>query len=294
MIMKTTIYLCLTFLSGFLSGCNSDCCDCDTQGDFEQGNLRLIRNWDQLWKGLEKPQRLDVYFYNPYQDLQYFNVEKDTTNLFLNAGEYYVLAINDASTVTGIGNYNTAKISLPCRKVNDKHITSEAPLIIATSSIAYVDENKTSECLLFPSPAISIINFRFDIKADSLIGEIKQCKAELHNVTTSRMLSGEEDKESNTACLPFTAFKTTEGYFEKRISILGLSGDGNILELSILFENESKNMSIDLTNLFDFTLSPIQNCVIQINLSGDRVIPIIENITIADWDQGIDDNIELK
>lgn len=294
MTMKTTIYLCLTLLSGFLSGCSSNCSECDTQGFFGQGNLRIIRSWEQLWKGLEKPQILDVYFFNMYQELQYFNIEKDTTYLSLNAGEYNILAINDASAVTGIGHYNTAKISLPRKKVSDKYFTSEAPLILTSSSIAYISENKMSECVLFPSPIISIINFRVIIKEDSLTSEIKQCKGELHNVVTSKMLTGEEDKESTTASLSFTASKTDKGFFEKRISILGLSGDRNILELSLSIGNESKTLSLDLTNLFDFTLSPVQNCIIQIDLSGNRIKPVIENITIADWKQGIDENTELK
>lgn len=284
----------MVILSGILQGCSDKCCDCDKIISDGQGNLRLIRSWNNLWDGMAEPDGLDVYFYSQFQDFQYERIYTDTTNLSLTGGEYNVLTVSDNVNISGIENFSTAKISLPYQRVGNKYVTTEVPLTVAASAVVFVDNNRVSECLVAPCPVVSIINFRLDIKTDSLVGEIKECKAELNGVVTSKMLSGGKDVNALSASLPFTAVETAKGIFDKKVSILGLSGNGNTLDISVACGNETKNTSVDLTGLFDFSLSPIQNCVIQIRVEADLVTAVIESISIADWNEGTDDNIELK
>ncbi len=289
--MKITTYLYLALLSAFsLTGCNNVCQECDENSFHNVGNLSLITDWSELWRGIKKPQKLDVYFYSPYQELQYFEITKDTTTLTVNTDEYDILAINDMTNITEIGSYHSARISLPRTKVNEKFITTQAPCILRALARASVNMQETSECFLVPVPLIFIINFRFIIKPDSSFGAIKECQAVLNGVITSLLLSGEKEKESLTASLPFTAIKNNTGYFDAKISVLGLSGEN--LEISALCENGEKKINIDLSGLFDFSSSPVQNCIIQVNFSTNQSVTV-ENISIEDWAQGEEDNIEI-
>lgn len=285
--------MCVIILSGILSGCSDKCCDCDKIISNGQSNLRLIRSWDNLWDGMAEPDGLDVYFYSQFQDFQNEKIYADTTNLFLTGGEYNVLAVSDNVNISGIEDFNTAKISLPCQRLDNRYLTTEVPLTVAASAAVSVDNDRVTECLVAPCPVVSVINFRFDIWTDSLVGEIKECKAELNGVATSKMLSGGKDVNAILASLPFTAVKTAKGVFDKRVSILGLSGN-NTLDISVTSGDETKNTSVNLTGLFDFSLSPIQNCVIQIRIEADLVTTVIESISIADWNEGMNDNIELQ
>lgn len=293
--MKTKICLYIIILSGILQfGCSNQCCDCEKNGSDGSGNLLLIRNWENLWKGLSAPGKLDVYFYCPYQDLYHQSIYDDSTMLSLNEGEYSVFAINDDVHVSGMWNFSTAKITIPYHEMGNKYYTSEAPMIMAAFTTTYVDNYGISKCIVAPSPIVSVINFRFIIEVDSLVGAVKECKAELNGVITSKMLSGERDTGNIYAIIPFTAQQTTNGTFDKKVSILGLSDIDNILNISIRCENEEKNVNVDLTRLFNFEFSGIQNCVIQIQVKADLINAVVENITIEDWDQNLDDNIELK
>lgn len=294
--MKTKICLYIIILSGILQfGCSNQCCDCEINRSDGSGNLLLIRNWENLWKGVSVPDKLDVYFYCPSQDIYYQSISDDSTMLSLNEGEYCVFAINDDAHVSGMGNFSTAKITIPYYEVDHKYYTSEAPFIMSAFTTTYVDNYGISKCIIAPSPIISVINFRFIIEVDSLVGAVQECRAELNGVITSKMLSGEKDTGNIYATIPFIAEQTTNS-FDKKVSILGLSGTDNILNISIRCKNEEKNVNIDLTRLFNFEFSGIQNCVIQIQIKADLIDAVVENITIEDWSQspGTDDNIGLK
>lgn len=293
--MKTLKYLCHALLLGCLPGCSSNCYDCENNHYFNgPGNLRLIRNWDRLWEGIEKPKEMDVYLYNPFYDLQYSRLTKDTTVLSIANGEYNVLAINNTANISNLGDLSSARISLPRWQVNNKYIVSDAPIIIATSSTLVVEDN--TDFIIAPEHIVSIINFRFIfIQNDTLMSNIKKCNAELNGVITSRLLSGKKDKEDIFATLQFETEQSSKGIYCKKAAILGLSGYENTLEIAIVLnDGEIKNTIIDLTNHFDFSLSPVQNCIIRLSVNDDSNSAIIKDITIEAWEEGTNDNIEIQ
>lgn len=295
--MKTVIYLSIV-LSGILFlGCSNKCCDCDTVIEEGNTNLRLIRNWSKLWEGMSKPEKVDVYFYNDLNsEPQTICTYKDTTDLTLGNGSYNILAVSDRNNITGLENYQTAKVSLPVRLLDDgKYITIEPSIsTVATFTTALIDGNRGNECTITLRPIVYIINFRIKIRTDYSVEGIVSCKAELQNVITSRMLSGGNDPAEVSAILQLPMSEKGKNIFDKRVSILGLSGTGNFLDVFIECKDGTfKSAIVDLTKLFDFSLSPVQNCFIDLYVNTDQVTAEIENVRIENWGQGDDDNIEL-
>ena len=295
--MKTSIYLSMILVSFLFGGCAKKCCDCDNEMVTGEGdvNLRLIRDWTGLWSGITKPERVDVYFYNSlYPQPQIICTYTDTTCLAVSNGSYNILAISDRMNVVGLESYQTAKVSLPVRLLDGKYITSEpSSSTVADYTSVFIDGDKENECIVTPSLIVYVINFRIKIRTD-FTDEIVSCTAELQGVETSRMLSGGGDPTDVHATLQMMTVKKDRNVFDRKVSILGLSGKGNYLDIAIECEDGTlKSALVDLTNLFDFSLSPVQNCLIDLFVSADQVAAEVENVRVENWEQGDEGNIEL-
>lgn len=294
--MKTIIYSLTLLVFTTLYGCGNDCCDCDKDVIITTGeeNLRLVRNWDKLWEGMAKPDELDVYFYHSQQYLKYQKTYTDTTYFSLPNGEYTVLAISKTKNVTytGMESYGTANISVPVWTENGQRVTSNAPLAVTTYESVWIDNIENSVCVVTPKSVVNVINFRFNISTDSLFGGVDSCKTKLCGVQTDRMLCTNTGK-GESAILPFTTIPIREGVFDGTVRILGLSGKKDELQIEIVGKNQSIQAIVDLTDLFDFSLSPVQYCVIDLSVQADRLLAEIESISISDWEQGDDGMIHF-
>lgn len=288
--MKKTLYIIYVCLSGFiLTGCSDlECCDCEN-GIHQPGNFRLVRDWGGLWAGLEKPEVTDVYFYHPALATIYNKVYSDTSYYELNAGDYHVLAINDAkATYTGMDNYYTAAINLPVTVTDSSVTTVEAPLCLTSSNVMNVKDGK-NECVVTFISINKIINFTFTVNSPV---RVLSCGATLEGVQTSIMFCMKQPVYAG-ALLPFSTEKIKENTYYKSLSTFGLTtGSVNLLTIQIECENGiTKEVTIDLTGKINFETSPVQNCNIQIDITPDS---IYSNVSISDFQPGIDGEIQLK
>lgn len=284
---KTILYICVC-LAVFLCGCNDLCRDCDS--DMRKGNFRLIQDWTRLWSGMEKPGELDVYFFHPDFAPKYDRTFADTTYYDLPAGEYNIVAVNNAGkeSYTGMDNYFTAQVTLPVRVTDSVVITGEAPLCLSAHNVTTV-RGAGSECTITPAPLIKVIHFSFKIRASAGVTSVR---ASLRGVQTSAMLCTNEEVYGD-ATLPFIPERKEGNDFYKPVSLLGFApGTVNLLTVYITCRNGATLETVtDLSGRFNFQDSPVQSCTLTYDLDSTQPYP---DIKIESWQPGTNGNININ
>jgi hypothetical protein len=284
------------FFSPFFHSCETECCGCGEEMDTTKGNFELIMDWRKLWTGIEKPKNVDVYFQHASAAPFSQTIWSDTSYFDLSSGEYHIIACNTSGNLTysGMENHYTACVHLPVRVTDSICQTIEAPLNLASHITAYIPPSGKATNTIAPTPVIKIINFTFRVTKAESVGEISALKCNLSGVQTSAMLGIDQPVYSH-AEVPFWAAQKERNIYTKQLSILGFAyGAMNILHVGMESENGvASEFHCDLSGLIDFSLSPIQNCTIDITIDADTLTSETE-IKISAWEEGGEENIHLK
>lgn len=275
------------------AACSAECleCDCEDCEDAGSGHLELIRDWSGLWQGINKPAEIDIYMYHPTLAPWHKCTYTDTSYHVVPAGSYRVIAISRSETVKfqGMENYYTAEVCLPTQTIDSVLMVDEAPLHLIDYTAVNVFAERTTKCLVAPSPFIKVVNFRIHINRSGNVKEIVECKGRLNGVLTSAKICVVQNRWSS-ACLDFSTVKDVDN-FTKTVTLLGMNpGTGHELQLTLLdTDGTSKEFKVDITGKLDFADAPVLNCTIEINLTGTQA-----EIGIMDWLPGISDDVMIQ